>query len=239
LGVRLTGRDLGTEKTTRVKPMTRDEWLLQKRRESEERMDRLHAPTYDQEWGTIHPTHRDMLGRFLDRCPDEGLILDAACGTGKYWPILLERSFRIVGIDRSAGMLERAGARFPNVLVRRQDLRDLDEERAFDGIMCMDAMEYTPPEDWPGIMEAFRGSLRAGGTLYLTVELEEPDSIRRAYEEGRRMGFPVVLGEWAHEGGYHYYPEIERVRTWSALARFVTIAETEGDGYHHLIAGAK
>jgi SAM-dependent methyltransferase len=216
----------------------RDQWLSQKRREGEERMDGLHSPTYDEEWGAIDPIHREMLDRFLDRCPDEGLILDAACGTGKYWPILLERRFRVVGIDRSVGMLARAQAKFPDVSARKKDLRDLDEEGAFDGIMCMDAMEYAPPEDWPRIMEGFRGSLRADGLLYFTVEVEKPDAIRRAYEEGRRMGFPVVRGEWAHEGGYRYYPGIQRVRKWTTSARFAIVGEAEGNGYHHVIAGA-
>lgn len=62
----------------------RTEWLREKRVRCEERMDTLFAPQYDAHWGHINATHHRMLGQFLDQCPPGGLILDAACGTGKY-----------------------------------------------------------------------------------------------------------------------------------------------------------
>jgi hypothetical protein len=70
--------------------MDRPAWLREKRRISETRYDTLHAATYDQNWGHINPSHRSFLQRFLDLCPPECTILDAACGTGKYWPLILE-----------------------------------------------------------------------------------------------------------------------------------------------------
>ena len=49
------------------------------------------------------------------------------------------------------------------------------------------------------------------------------------------MGLPVVHGESAHEGGYHYYPRIEQVKEWLHQAHFRQIDETVGDFYHHFI----
>ena len=70
--------------------MDRTTWLKEKRRLAEERMDTLFAPIYDEHWGgTIDATHRSFVERFLEGCSPAGLILDAACGTGKYWPIVL------------------------------------------------------------------------------------------------------------------------------------------------------
>ena len=75
--------------------MDRSAWLQEKRRLTEERYDTLWAPIYDGHWGaTISPTHRQCLSRFLGLCPAHGLILDAACGTGKYWPMILARGHR-------------------------------------------------------------------------------------------------------------------------------------------------
>jgi len=39
---------------------------------------------------------------------------------------------------------------------------------------------------------------------------------------------PVVYGEVAHEGGYHYYPRIEQVRHWLMEAHFRIIDEAVG-----------
>ena len=49
------------------------------------------------------------------------------------------------------------------------------------------------------------------------------------------MGLPVVFGEFAHEGGYHYYPSIAQVKRWLDATRLVILDETIGDGYHHFI----
>jgi len=61
-------------------------WLDERRRVARERYDTLHASGYDQqEWGAISPTHRRFVDQLVQRCPPGGRILDAACGTGKYF----------------------------------------------------------------------------------------------------------------------------------------------------------
>ena len=57
-----------------------------------------------------------------------------------------------------------------------------DFQQAFDGAICIDAMEHICPEDWPGILQRFHAALKPGGVLYLTVELAEPDEVEKAYQ---------------------------------------------------------
>jgi hypothetical protein len=78
--------------------MDRLAWLKETRRRAEERFDTRWAPVYDSNWGsTIEPAHRDWFGRFLSRCAPGGLVLDAGCGTGKYWPLLLQSGRQVYG----------------------------------------------------------------------------------------------------------------------------------------------
>lgn len=49
------------------------------------------------------------------------------------------------------------------------------------------------------------------------------------------MGLPVVEGEHAHEGGYHYYPSIDKVKEWINLSGFIIVKENTSDGYKHFI----
>jgi hypothetical protein len=114
--------------------------------------------------------------------------------------------------------------------------------------MCVDAMEFVPPEDWPEVLDRFRRALRPGGWLYLTVELARDDEVRALNEQARRSGLPVVDGEvmWDEpDGYYHYHPAMERVRTWIADRGFAIEREAEGpwhDGeyaYHHVLARAR
>lgn len=219
--------------------MDRAEWLRERRHISETRFDTMWAPIYDDHWGaTINPTHLACLSRFLASCPPGGAILDAACGTGKYWATVRERGFALTGSDQSRQMLLRARAKFPDVPTHHVGLQEMSFQRAFDGIMCMDAMEQIFPEDWPLVLANFHRALRDGGMLYITVELIDDDEQRQAYEAGQQEGLPVVFGEDTREGGYHYYPDFERVRGWLADARFVILSEQTGDGYWHLISRA-
>ena len=188
----------------------RARWLEDRRRIAVERYD-IFAATYDEEWGAISPTHARMLNGFLAGCVPGGLILDAACGTGKYWPTVLASGRRPVGLDQSAGMLARAAARFPDVPTDRRALVDLTAVEAYDGVICVDAMELVFPEDWPVVLAGFGRALRPGGPLYLTVELAAADEIEAAYRQALRDGLPVVPGEWLEGDGYHYYPRRDQV----------------------------
>ncbi|HLH62489.1 MAG TPA: hypothetical protein VKV20_12465 [Ktedonobacteraceae bacterium] len=65
--------------------MDRQQWRQQRRLWNEAQMDTIYARQYDDHWGGyINPTHRHMIERLLDLCKPGGLLLDAACGTGKY-----------------------------------------------------------------------------------------------------------------------------------------------------------
>ena len=122
--------------------MERTQWRKERRLWNEVQMDTLYAQQYDQQWGSyISPSHLHMLDRFLDQCPKGGCILDVACGTGKYWSILLERGFSVQGTDQSQQMLHYAQAKFPEVPVEHVGMQEISFVDAFDGIMCMDAMD--------------------------------------------------------------------------------------------------
>jgi ubiquinone/menaquinone biosynthesis C-methylase UbiE len=216
--------------------MDRFAWLKQKRRESVQRMDELWSPIYDENWGaTIEPSHRVMMEKFLNLCPPGGLLLDGACGTGKYWPTILQRSLIIHGIDQSRGMLARAREKHPTVQMELVGLQEMDFSSAFDAATCMDAMENVSPEDWPLVLDNFFRALKPGAPFYFTVEIAAEEAIAADFEKARQLGLPLVYGESAWEPGYHYYPEIERVREWHQKAGFRPVDESVGDSYCHFL----
>ncbi len=211
-------------------------WLKEKRHLAEERMDTLFAPIYDQNWGAeIAQSHRQFLRKFLALCPPDGLILDAACGTGKYWPLILAAGLKITGIDQSQGMLDRAHEKHPSVAIQKLGLQEMRYQKEFDGAICMDAMENIFPEDWLPILKNFHRALRRAAYFYFTVEIAAEADILHAFDAARQKELPVVYGEWADEEGYHYYPAIPQVKAWLRQARFRLIEEGIGDEYHHFL----
>jgi SAM-dependent methyltransferase len=222
----------------------RGAWLRDLRRLNERQEDAL-ADDFDALWGEIEPTHQAFIERFLSRLPPDGRVLDAACGTGKYFPMVLASGRRLLGVDHAGAYLAKAAAKFPQVPTDKHDLQELPYQSEFDGLMCVDAMECIPPEDWPVVLERFQRALRPGGWLYLTVELARQDRVRAGNQAARRSGLPVVDGEvvWGEpDAYYHHYPSMQQVRAWLADAGFAVDQEAEapwheeGYAYHHVLA---
>ncbi len=219
---------------------SREEFLAERRRLGPVRMDTVFAPTYDEDWGKINASHAAFVGKLIDLTPARALLLDAACGTGKYWPQLLASGRRVIGIDRSAGMLARARAKFPDVKTRQLALEDLnstaDLAGRFDGLLCVDAMENVPPEIWPLALAGFARVVKPQAPVYLTVELPGDDERRAAANPQPPLVSGEVLWPGEHGGGYHYYPEPDLVASWFAASGLTVLEETDADGYRHLLA---
>jgi SAM-dependent methyltransferase len=222
----------------------RGAWLRNLRRVNERQEDAL-AGVFDAQWGEIEDTHRAFVERFLQLLPPDGRVLDAACGTGKYFPMVLASGRWLLGVDHAGAYLANAAAKFPQVPTDKHDLQELPYRGEFDGVLCVDAMEFVPPEDWPVVLERFGRALGPGGWLYLTVELAPADRVRAGNQEARRSGLPVVDGEviWDEpDGYYHHYPAMQQVRAWLADAGFAIQEEAEGPwhqggyAYHHVLA---
>jgi SAM-dependent methyltransferase len=222
----------------------REAWLRDLRRVDERQEDEL-AGEFDAQWGEIEPLHHSFVERFVSRLPPDGWVLDAACGTGKYFPMVLASGRRLLGVDHAGALLAIAATKFPQVPTEHHDLQELPYQGEFDGVLCVDAMEFVPPEDWSPVLEGFGRALRPGGWLYLTVERAAGDRVRAANQAARRRGLPVVDGEVIWEGPdgyYHHYPSLGQVRAWLAAAGFTIDEEVEGScheegyAYHHVLA---
>lgn len=210
-------------------------WLAKRRRVVEHRWDTKHAPTYDEEWSDIDSTHREIIERLLESLPVTSRILDAACGTGKYWPLILGRGHRVLGTDQSRGMLERARAKFPDIPTERVALQELGFHEEFQAALCIDSIQMVPPEDWPRVLGNLRDALVPGGGLYLTLEVADAEDLEAAYSNGRAMGLPIVPGEVTDHGGYHYHPSPDQVVAWLEGAGLSIDADVSGDNFLHYL----
>jgi ubiquinone/menaquinone biosynthesis C-methylase UbiE len=220
--------------------MDRQVWLDEQRRTIENRYDHLYSPTYDEADGPIPPMHRRFVEQLIQSTPRGGRILDAPCGTGRYFPMVLDAGRSVVGIDQSAGMLAKAHEKHPDVVVQQRRLHELAFDGEFDAAMCVDATEYVFPEDWPVVLAKLRRAVRPGGLVYLTIEQVSPAEIATVYEEAKADGLPVVHGENIRRGGgYHHYPAPHRVSGWlmDAGLRVVDegVSRASNYGYHHLL----
>jgi SAM-dependent methyltransferase len=184
---------------------------------------------------------RAFVARLIEDCPPGGVILDAPCGTGQYFPMIAAAGRRVVGIDRSSGMLEQARARGIAEALHVIGLKELTFDRAFDAVMTVDAMENVFPEDWPTVLANLHRAVRPGGHLYLTVEEVADEVIEAAYVALTAARMPAVRGE-VIEGdvaGYHFYPGRDQVERWLAAEGLAIVDDAtepqDGWAYWHLL----
>jgi SAM-dependent methyltransferase len=167
----------------------------------------------------ISPSHAAFVARLAGLVRQGGSVLDAACGTGTYWPALLAAGLQVTGVDESAEMLAQARRKYPQVPSRVLALQDLAElPDRFDGLLCVDALECVAPEDWPVVADGLAAVLNDRAPAYVTVEL--PDG---------------PLPPPADSGGHHYYPPRDQVRRWLAAAGFAVTDEADADHCWHLL----
>ncbi len=89
--------------------------------------------------------------RLLQHAPSSGSVLDIACGTGRYTRLLLDKGYRVGGLDASPEMLSISKERssdYSNLLfLKGGDAESLPfEENQFDGVTCMRLFHRVPPE---------------------------------------------------------------------------------------------
>ena len=223
--------------------MDRRAWLAE-RRAAVERDYTRDAPDYDTGLYPISETHRALVTRMIEACPPDGIVLDVPCGTGRYFELVVGQGRRVVGADQSAGMVEQARKRGLAEQVERAGLQELAYVDAFDGVLCIDAMEHVSPEDWLEVVGNLARALRPAGFLYVTLEVlaDQLAHLERALADSLARGLPAVAGEDVGEdtGGYHFYPLDGQVSEWLGAAGLEIVEDVVdmgyGDwGYRHLL----
>jgi ubiquinone/menaquinone biosynthesis C-methylase UbiE len=127
----------------------------------------LWAERYDRRGNPIVALEQKIVWSLLDRI-EPGRALDAACGTGRHARHLVDVGHRVVGVDLTSAMLERARANVPEATFIEADLREIplgDEQ--FDLAVSALALAHLP-DLHPAIAELAR-VLRPGGRLVISV----------------------------------------------------------------------
>jgi ubiquinone/menaquinone biosynthesis C-methylase UbiE len=124
------------------------------------------SASYDTAPNPLIRVEEPVVRAIIDGSP-AGDALDAACGTGRHTAYLRDRGHRVIGIDATPEMLEKARARVPEADLRRGELESLPlEDASVDLAVCALALSHLP-ELATSIAELAR-VLRPGGRLILS-----------------------------------------------------------------------
>lgn len=168
-------------------------------------------------WAEMRGTwlqEKAWLDTFTVTIPVGGAILDLGCGNGE--PIareLIARGFALTGVDSSPSLIAMAAERFPDAEWQVADMRTLDLDRRFDGLIAWHSFFHLHPEDQRPMFARFATHLKAGGVLMFTSG----------------PGHGEAIGEWQSEPLYHGSLAPEEYRGLLDAAGFETLHHKVSD----------
>jgi ubiquinone/menaquinone biosynthesis C-methylase UbiE len=145
----------------------------------------------------------DLRAAFAASLPQVGDIADLGCGPADDGALFTQAGHRVVGIDRSAGMLVYAAKALPRLVIQA-DLRRLPlVSESLDGIWCCAALLHVPHDQTMAALGEMRRILRRDGHLALVTAVGQgarPEPV--PYAPGTQRWFfyreVVQLGEQLH-----------------------------------------
>jgi predicted TPR repeat methyltransferase len=160
------------------------------------------ADSFDERLASLRYRAPQLVAQRLERdasgdAPLE--ILDAGCGTGLCGPLLAPLARRLVGVDLSVAMIEKARARGVYAELVPGELCAFMRTRpaAFDVVVSADTLVYFGALEEP--LRAARRCLRAGGRLIFTVERLDPGREPASGKPSYRL---EPHGRYSHSEGY-------------------------------------
>jgi SAM-dependent methyltransferase len=116
--------------------------------------------------------------RVIEGLPRGAKILDLGCGTGN--PIarhIIDRGFRVVGVDQSQRMLAIARQMIPEAELIHADMIDVQLNEKFAAAIVWDSSFHVPREHHAAIYRKVADALEPGGRMLLSVGGEGAESL--------------------------------------------------------------
>lgn len=137
---------------------------------------------------TLNGDDQAWLDRITARLEPGDAVLDVGCGSGRPMAAaLLERGFRVVGVDSSAHLIARAAADLPDGRFIQADMRTLDLGQTFAGVLAWHSLFHLSPDDQRTALPRLLVHAAPRATVMFT--------------SGHYEGF--LVGSWQGEPLYH------------------------------------
>ncbi len=132
---------------------------------------------------------------FLSLMPENGKVLEAACGYGRELKQLALQGLNVTGVDFSKSMLKLAINRVSTASVSQMDVRQMAfPAETFDGVWSRGVLHHLPPEEIPETLTEFNRVLKPGGVLFvMTRKGEGAVRIKEPISSGLEREFTQLL----------------------------------------------
>ena len=152
-----------------------------------------HAEEWDINRGR-HLFEKQWLERFTQNLPAGGSILDLGCGSGE--PIakhFIDQGYNVTGVDSSEPLLDLCRSRFPTQHWTLSDMRELNLEAKFDGIIAWNSFFHLNHADQEHMFSIFKKHSKLGASLMFTAGPSHGEAINPLF------GTPLYHASFTYE----------------------------------------
>ncbi|MFX1412357.1 MAG: class I SAM-dependent methyltransferase [Promethearchaeota archaeon] len=181
-------------------------------------------------YGKINP----LVELFCEKLPKNGYILDLGSGTGiPYVKFMVERGFKVLGIDISEKMIEIAQKNVPQASFRQLSITLINFENEFDGVFSSYSMLLLDPPYFRDVAKRIVCSLKNKGLFYLSLNEPRVKGVNVDNEI-----FIEIMGEKMYS---RPYPEEEVLEIFKPLGMnllkiYREVQSSKEFGVEHMIA---
>lgn len=147
----------------------------------------------------------DELAFYLSYAEKGESILEALCGSGRFFVPFMEKSFAIKGLDNSSEMLGKLCEKRPDAVVFKSDIESFETDERFDYIFISSGSVslFTDMQSCKSILRKMKSLLKAGGKFVFAVDTvfdrcEECDEYKTSVSVKTKDGFDLLLKSKAH-----------------------------------------
>ena len=119
--------------------------------------------------GTVNADMSDARQRFLKLLPENALILDFGCGSGRDTKAFLEHGYRVDAIDGSAELCRQASD-YTGICVRQMLFQELDISNYYDGVWACASILHLSKIEISDVLKRISNALKPGGILYTSFK---------------------------------------------------------------------
>jgi SAM-dependent methyltransferase len=166
----------------------------------------------------------ELLALFRAAGLESGLVIDLGCGSGIWAQKLLAHGYSVLGVDRSAAMIELARRTAPEGEFHTGSLYDLDFRPCVAVTALGEALNYcvgeTPPDVRLGrLFRNIAAGLQEGGVFAFDILV-------------RSNGQPMQYRSWRKGPDWAVLVEVSEQPEENLLIRDITVFREIGQGYH-------
>lgn len=145
------------------------------------------------DWHKDHQTDDwwiDVADNFLSFLKPGSHILDAGCGGGTKVKYLMQKGFKVTGIDFAEKMIEIAKKEVPQANFETLDIQNIDKLKdQFDGIFAQAVLLHIAKKDAAKTVQKLVNKLKKNGYIYIAVKQAWPTTPQEEIKEENDYGY--------------------------------------------------